>query len=372
MREIFSIIAVFSSLVILLAIFFYLLNSIPRFFRNRKLFGEIKKYIDNADKDNINKVMNYEKPAPNQHQEMIENFTGPALYYAVVFGEDKIIKFLLESDLTDVNSTSQWQIVDVNTDKEEGKIQSSPFAAVIYCDSKLSDTSASSANIVKLFLDRSDLIIDRTCYEAIIVYSFKCDSFLDLQPILNDTRFDKNTVTESGDSWLYLAMIDSLWRCNREVFNRDDDGLSLFIKHKKNELLKFLLSSEAFLKHYNKAQFDTYIELAKNKKCDSEVITLLERAQEISAEKLASGELKNDDKNTNAQPAPPSIELRGQVINQFPDSNFEVMLENKYKILCHASGKIRSHESDIKIGQFVLVEMSPYDLKKGRIVSVLE
>ena len=65
------------------------------------------------------------------------------------------------------------------------------------------------------------------------------------------------------------------------------------------------------------------------------------------------------------------IELRGEVINLFPDSNFEVILENKHKIHCQASGKLRSGESDIKKGQLVLVEMTPYDLKKGRIVSVL-
>ena len=365
-RELFVVVTTILVLFLLL----YLIISIPRFLRNRKLFGEIKKHIANADKDNINKVINYKKINRGEHARIRsrEYFTGPALYYAVLFEELKIIKYLLESDLTDVNSTCQWQIV--YSDKEECKVQSSLFAAVVYCDSK---SSGSSANIEKLFLDRSDLIMDRTCYEAIIVYLFMRGSFLNLQHILNDTRFDKNTVTESGDSWLYLAMIDSLLRCNSVVIRKDNDGLSLFIKHKKNELLKFLLSSEAFLKHYNKAQFISYLKLAKNKKCDSEVITLLERAQEISAEKLASGELKNDDKNTNAQQASSGvIELRGEVINLFPDSNFEVMLENKHEILCHASGKLRSGESDIKKGQLVLVELTPYDLKKGRIVSVLE
>ena len=84
--------------------------------------------------------------------------------------------------------------------------------------------------------------IDKTCYEAIIPYLFEWDSLLDLQPILNDTRFDKNKVTESGDSWLYLAMIDSLWRCNREAaLFGDNDGLSLFIKYKKNEYLLQLI-----------------------------------------------------------------------------------------------------------------------------------
>lgn len=344
------------------------------FFRNRKLFGEIKKHIANADKDNINKVINYKKINRGRKGSISsrEYFTGPALYHAVAFGEDKIIKFLLESDLTDVNSTRKWKEVFRITG-EELKAQSSCFAAVIYCDSSSFNTKRISDEIVKLFLHRSDLIIDITCYEAIFPYLFEWDSLLDLQPILNDTRFDKNKVTESGDSWLYLAMIDSLWRCNREFLRKDNDGLSLFIKHKKNELLKFLLSSEAFLKHYNKAQFINYLKLAKNKKCDSEVITLLERAQEISAEKWASGELKNDDENTNAQQASSGvIELRGEVINLFPDSNFEVILENKHKIHCHASGKLRSGESDIKKGQLVLVEMTSYDLKKGRIVSVLE
>ena len=109
------------------------------------------------------------------------------------------------------------------------------FSTVIYSDYI---GGGSSANIQKLFLDRSDLIIDRTCYEAMVVYLFRCDSLLELQPVLNDTRFDKNKVTESGDAWLYLAMNNSLERCNRKLFNRDDDGLSLFIKHKKNKLLK--------------------------------------------------------------------------------------------------------------------------------------
>ena len=61
------------------------------------------------------------------------------------------------------------------------------------------------------------------------------------------------------------------------------------------------------------------------------------------------------------------IEVDGTVSDTFPNAMFKVKLENGATILAHVSGKIRMHYIRILPGDKVTVELSPYDLTKGRI-----
>lgn len=61
------------------------------------------------------------------------------------------------------------------------------------------------------------------------------------------------------------------------------------------------------------------------------------------------------------------IELEGTVLEALPNAMFKVELENGHTILAHISGKMRMHYIKILPGDKVRVEMSPYDLSKGRI-----
>ncbi|HET7657633.1 translation initiation factor IF-1 [Alkalihalobacillus sp. AL-G] len=61
------------------------------------------------------------------------------------------------------------------------------------------------------------------------------------------------------------------------------------------------------------------------------------------------------------------IEVEGTVIDPLPNAMFRVELENGHKILAHVSGKIRMHYIRILPGDKVTVELSPYDLTRGRI-----
>ena len=60
-------------------------------------------------------------------------------------------------------------------------------------------------------------------------------------------------------------------------------------------------------------------------------------------------------------------ELEGVVTDALPNANFQVELPNGHKILAHVSGKLRMNYIRIVPGDKVTVEMSPYDLTKGRI-----
>jgi len=62
------------------------------------------------------------------------------------------------------------------------------------------------------------------------------------------------------------------------------------------------------------------------------------------------------------------IRVRGEVIESLPGSTFRVKLTNGHTILCHISGRIRKHYIRTLTGDRVIVELSPYDLTKGRIV----
>ena len=62
------------------------------------------------------------------------------------------------------------------------------------------------------------------------------------------------------------------------------------------------------------------------------------------------------------------IQLEGTVVEPLPNAMFRVELENKHQVLAHISGKMRKHFIRILPGDKVLVELSPYDLTRGRIV----
>ena len=61
------------------------------------------------------------------------------------------------------------------------------------------------------------------------------------------------------------------------------------------------------------------------------------------------------------------LEVEGKVLEALPNTMFKVELENGHKILAHISGKLRMHFIKILPGDKVTVEISPYDLSKGRI-----
>ena len=61
------------------------------------------------------------------------------------------------------------------------------------------------------------------------------------------------------------------------------------------------------------------------------------------------------------------IEVEGTVVEALPNTNFKVELENGHQILAHISGKLRMNYIKILPGDKVKVELSPYDLTRGRI-----
>ena len=62
-----------------------------------------------------------------------------------------------------------------------------------------------------------------------------------------------------------------------------------------------------------------------------------------------------------------SIEFQGVVLELLPNAMFKVKLENDHEILAHSSGKMRKNRIRVLAGDKVKVEMTPYDLTKGRI-----
>jgi translation initiation factor IF-1 len=66
-------------------------------------------------------------------------------------------------------------------------------------------------------------------------------------------------------------------------------------------------------------------------------------------------------------PKKEAIEVEGTVVEALPNGMFRVELPNGHKVLAHISGKIRTHYIRILLGDKVLIELSPYDLSRGRI-----
>lgn len=63
-----------------------------------------------------------------------------------------------------------------------------------------------------------------------------------------------------------------------------------------------------------------------------------------------------------------AIEVKGKVIETLPNAMFKVDIENGHRILAHISGKMRMHYIRILPGDEVTIELSPYDLTRGRII----
>jgi translation initiation factor IF-1 len=61
------------------------------------------------------------------------------------------------------------------------------------------------------------------------------------------------------------------------------------------------------------------------------------------------------------------LELEGKVTEVLPNNMFRVTLENQHVIVCYTNGRLRQHKIKIILGDKVRVEMSPYDMSKGRI-----
>ena len=62
------------------------------------------------------------------------------------------------------------------------------------------------------------------------------------------------------------------------------------------------------------------------------------------------------------------IQVEGSVVETLPNAMFKVELDNGHQVLAHISGKMRMHYIRILPGDRVLVELSPYDLSRGRVV----
>ena len=67
-------------------------------------------------------------------------------------------------------------------------------------------------------------------------------------------------------------------------------------------------------------------------------------------------------------PKEEAIQVEGKVLETRPNAMFRVELENGHKVLAHISGKMRMHFIKILPGDKVTVELSPYDLTRGRII----
>ncbi len=62
------------------------------------------------------------------------------------------------------------------------------------------------------------------------------------------------------------------------------------------------------------------------------------------------------------------VKFEGEVMESLPNATFQVRLDNQHEILAHISGKMRVNYIKLMPGDRVIVEMSPYDLSKGRII----
>ena len=62
-----------------------------------------------------------------------------------------------------------------------------------------------------------------------------------------------------------------------------------------------------------------------------------------------------------------TIQMQGEIVEMLPNATFRVKLENGHEIIAHTAGKMRKNRIRVLAGDKVLVEMTPYDLTKGRI-----
>ena len=83
--------------------------------------------------------------------------------------------------------------------------------------------------------------------------------------------------------------------------------------------------------------------------------------------KIAPRVVRVDSRNYEDNMSKDVIEIEGTILESMPNAMFRVELENGHEILAHISGKIRKNFIRILPGDKVKVEMTPYDLSKGRI-----
>ena len=84
----------------------------------------------------------------------------------------------------------------------------------------------------------------------------------------------------------------------------------------------------------------------------------------LGAAALVSGQIKG---LTKGMAKEDTIEMEGKVVEALPNAMFRVKLDNDHEILAHTAGKMRKHRIRVLAGDRVNVEMTPYDLTKGRI-----
>lgn len=77
---------------------------------------------------------------------------------------------------------------------------------------------------------------------------------------------------------------------------------------------------------------------------------------------------KSKNKEERGAPKEEGIQVEGTVLETLPNAMFKVQLDNGHEVLAHISGKMRMHYIRILPGDKVLVELSPYDLTRGRVV----
>jgi translation initiation factor IF-1 len=92
---------------------------------------------------------------------------------------------------------------------------------------------------------------------------------------------------------------------------------------------------------------------------------VVEVEQELMAKRYEKKEKKEGDSGNTKEDA---IEVMATVLEPLPNAMFRVELENKHQVLAHVSGKMRKNFIRILSGDKVAVELSPYDLTRGRIV----
>lgn len=61
------------------------------------------------------------------------------------------------------------------------------------------------------------------------------------------------------------------------------------------------------------------------------------------------------------------LEMEGEIVEALPNQTFKVELENKFIITCYTSGRLRKNRIRLVLGDQVRIEMTPYDMTKGRI-----
>jgi|TARA_B110000046_G_scaffold30281_1_gene31996 translation initiation factor IF-1 len=61
------------------------------------------------------------------------------------------------------------------------------------------------------------------------------------------------------------------------------------------------------------------------------------------------------------------IEFEGQIVDVLPGQSFKVLLENEHIVVCYTSGRLRKNRIRLVLGDQVRIEMTPYDMTKGRV-----